>query len=204
MSSSELACFVIHPGTGEILRRQVCSPPSFEAMQAAGEELRPVLDGISDDTHFWDYLAREWRAYPHRPGPWAEFDFMARQWIDPRTPADHQAELFAAREAIRRRRDQAIDTGIVVAGVPLHTDERSRSNIMGAALSAMLDPDYSVAWKGADGVFVTLTAEQVIAVAQAIRAHVQACFDREAALLADLDAGQAYDLDHGWPEQEAP
>ncbi len=99
MSSSELACFVIHPGTGEILRQLVCSPPSFEAMQAAGEELRPVEDGIADDTHFWDFLAREWRAYPPRPGTWAEFDFMARQWIDPRSAADMQAALFAAREA---------------------------------------------------------------------------------------------------------
>lgn len=108
----------------------------------------------------------------------------------------------AAREEIRLRRDQAIDAGIIVSGVPLHTDERSRSNVMGAAMSAMLDPDYSVAWKGADGVFVTLTAPQVIAVAQSIRAHVQACFDREAELLADHEAGRPYAVNEGWPVQD--
>ncbi len=41
--------------------------------------------------------------------------------------------------------------------------------------------------------------ETAPAVAQAIRAHVQACYDREAALTAALDAGQPYDIEAGWP-----
>lgn len=109
------------------------------------------------------------------------------------------AALDAQRQAIRARRDQAINAGITVAGVPIHTDETSQTRIMGAAVSAMLDPAYEVQWKTAGGVFVPLTAPQVIAIAQAVRAHAQACFDREAALLQALAQGEPYDIGAGWP-----
>lgn len=113
-----------------------------------------------------------------------------------------QARATAAREEIRLRRDKAINGVIYVAGFPVGTDDISQSRLMGAAMSAMLDPGYSVSWKGADGVFIDLGGEQVIGVAQAVRAHVQACFDREAALTAALAAGQPYSVDDGWPVQD--
>lgn len=114
--------------------------------------------------------------------------------------AEAKAAIAAAtlREAVKARRDVAIAAGLTVEGVSVATDDQSQSRIMGAALSAMLDPGYSVQWKSAAG-FVTLTAPQVIGLASAIRAHVQACFDREAALLAALDAGEQVDISTGWP-----
>jgi len=109
------------------------------------------------------------------------------------------AEAAAAqRAAIKARRDVAIASGITVGGVTVATDDQSQSRIMGAAVAAMLDPAYTVQWKTAGG-FITLSAPQVIGLATAIRAHVQACFDREAALLEAMDAGDAYDVEHGWP-----
>ncbi len=121
-------------------------------------------------------------------------------WSKTITPEARAAASKAlAREVIRLRRDAAINAGIVVGGLPIGTDDVTQTRIMGATVSAMLDPGYSVAWKAASGGFVTLTAQQVIAVAQAVRAHVQACFDREAEILAAHDAGQAYDLEVGWP-----
>ena len=84
-----------------------------------------------------------------------------------------------------------------IAGVNgIKTDRESQALITGAALKAIQDPNHSCNWKGIDG-FVTLTAPQIIAIADAIRAHVQACFDHEAELLpliasaeteAELDA----------------
>ena len=106
----------------------------------------------------------------------------------------------AAREAIKARRNHAMNSGITVAGVPVHTDDQSQSRIMGAALAATIDPDTTVKWKASDGGFVMLDATTIIAIAQAIRAHVQACFDREAELLAALSAGDEYDIDDGWPD----
>jgi len=93
-----------------------------------------------------------------------------------------------------------MNSGMIVAGVPVHTDDQSQSRIMGAALAATIDPDTTVKWKGSDGGFVMLDAPTIIAIAQAIRAHVQACFDREAELLAALSEGDEYDIDAEWPD----
>lgn len=115
------------------------------------------------------------------------------------TEAKAAAELDAARAAIAARRWQAEVGGLTIAGMHVHTDERTRTNILGAYQEAVEDPAYTVQWKGSDGAFVTLNASTIIAVAKAIRAHVQACFEREAVLLAALEAGEPYDLDAGWP-----
>lgn len=119
--------------------------------------------------------------------------------------AEEIAEHEAARRAemaqqIADRRWQAEVSGITVNGMAVATDRDSQSLITGAAIAAMRDPAYVCRWKTAGG-FVELNAEQLTAVADTVRAHVQACFDREAALLAELDAGTLTPemLEQGWP-----
>ncbi len=126
-----------------------------------------------------------------------------RQWLDeggelevPQTPDTGPA----IRRQIAERRYRAEVAGITVAGIRVDTDDRSKLLINGAALEAVIDPAYTLEWKTPAG-FVPLTASQVIAVARAVRAHVQACFDREADLLAALTDGSLTDtmLEEGWP-----
>lgn len=115
---------------------------------------------------------------------------------------DSQSVLRARAAArIAARRYQAETRGIVINGMPIDTGRDSQGLIAGAALAAVIDPQYTVRWKAAHGQFVELTAQQVIGVATAVREHVQACFDREAELLAELDAGTFADgmLEEGWP-----
>jgi len=101
---------------------------------------------------------------------------------------------------IAARRYQAEIAGIDIEGMHVDTDDRSKLLINGAALEAMLDPDYVMQWKTPAG-FVELGADQVLAVARAVRAHVQACFDREAELLAAVSEGviDGEMLEEGWP-----
>lgn len=84
--------------------------------------------------------------------------------------------------------------------MPIDTARDSQALITGAALQAVIDPEYSVHWKTAEG-FVDLTAQQVIGVASAVRAFVQACFDRESDLLRKVGDGTlaAEMLEEGWP-----
>jgi len=85
------------------------------------------------------------------------------------------------------------------------TDRESQSLITGAALAATLDPNYTVDWKGTSS-WITLTAPQLIAAAQGLRAHVQACFSNEKThalaieALTDFQAVVDYDITTGWPE----
>lgn len=123
-------------------------------------------------------------------------------WVappEPSAPPHDWAGLIAA------RRYEAEIAGTVVSGMPLDTGRDSQALITGAAVSAMLDPGCSVRWKTAGG-FVELNAQQIIGVASAVRAHVQACFDREAELLAALEAGTltADMLQEGWPNEPVP
>ncbi|MNM46285.1 hypothetical protein D3C81_572220 [compost metagenome] len=107
----------------------------------------------------------------------------------------------AQRARIAARRYQAEVTGIQVGETMVDTGRDSQALITGAALQSLIDPSYSLRWKTATGVFIELDAQQVIGMATLVRAHVQACFEREAALLAELDAGTLTDnmLEEGWP-----
>lgn len=106
---------------------------------------------------------------------------------------------------IAARRYEAEAGGIEIAGMHVDTDDRSKLLINGAALEAMLDPAYTMQWKTPAG-FVQLDAAQVLAVASAVRAHTQACFDREAVLLGELEDGTLTPemLEEGWPNEPLP
>ena len=110
------------------------------------------------------------------------------------TPGPDWPALIAA------RRFQAETGGAVVEGLTVNTERDSQSLLTGAAFAASLDPEYRIKWKTASG-FAELTGEQVIALATAVRAHVQACFNREAELQAAVADGSitAEMLEQGWP-----
>ena len=77
--------------------------------------------------------------------------------------------------------------GVMLNDMAIDTSRESQALITGAALAATLDTNYICQWKTATG-FVTLDASTVIAAAQAVRAHVQGCFDREAELSAAVES----------------
>lgn len=79
--------------------------------------------------------------------------------------------------------------GTTLQGMTIRTDRESQGLITGAALKAIQDAEYSCSWK-TDGGFVQLSAPQILAIADAVRAHVQECFDHERALCALVDAAE--------------
>jgi len=121
-------------------------------------------------------------------------------WDGSRMVAQLPANLNAQeRKRIKERRDKALVSGTTINGVTVATDDLSQQRITGAALAATVDNTTTIKWKLPDDTFVTLDATQIIGIAQGVRAHVQACFDREAELLAALNTGEDYDIDAGWP-----
>jgi len=117
----------------------------------------------------------------------------------PITAADALASLAA-------RRFDAEEAGTTFNNYPLATDRTTQAKMTAAYVKASADPDYTIAaWKFGPGVFVELDAETIIAAANAIDAHIQACFWHEAELSALILAAEtpealaAIDLDLGWP-----
>jgi hypothetical protein len=85
------------------------------------------------------------------------------------------AEIAAARY-------NAEIAGVTINGVSIKTDRESQGLITGAALKALQDNTYTCKWKAQNG-FIELSAAEIIAIADAVRQHVQSCFDHEAELL---------------------
>ncbi|QXI21124.1 DUF4376 domain-containing protein [Pseudomonas iranensis] len=109
---------------------------------------------------------------------------------------------FAQLVAVERYKREA--TGVNVDGLQIETTRDSQALIASTGLSAVLDPEYRCNFKTVTG-FVEIGAAQIIEIAKAVRAHVQACFDRELALLRAIEAGEYRDemLTEGWPNSAA-
>ncbi|MDO8840673.1 MAG: DUF4376 domain-containing protein [Parvibaculum sp.] len=96
-------------------------------------------------------------------------------------------EMLAAHAADTRWQVEC--GGLEAGGVQIATDDRSKMMIGFAQARALANPAYMTGWKGADGAFVMLDASVVIAIANAVAAHVEACFALEATVLAAIAAG---------------
>lgn len=123
--------------------------------------------------------------------------YNGKKFSAPAAPQLSNAELL---DAIAAKRYAVETGGITVQGMPIDTARDSQNLITGAALAADRDKTYTVKWKTVSG-FVELSADQLLALADAVRKHVQACFNREADLAAAVAAGtyKAEMLDQGWP-----
>ena len=128
------------------------------------------------------------------------YESVSAQWAN--EPLINDDPKALKKTSIAAARYEAETAGVTVNGVLIDTGRDSQALITGAALAAMLDSEYSLNWKTESG-FIHLSAPEIIAVAQAVRAHVQACFDREGELVALVDAAEtAEDLDEiiiSWP-----
>ena len=61
--------------------------------------------------------------------------------------------------------------------------------ILGARMAAQADATFTTKWAATDGTIVALDAAGLVALSNAVLAHVQACFLRFASVKADIDAG---------------
>jgi hypothetical protein len=113
--------------------------------------------------------------------------------------------LDELKDAVAAERFAREGVGIVVDGLQIETTRDSQALIASTGLSAVLDPEYRCNFKTVGG-FVEIGAAQIITIAKAVRAHVQACFDRELTLLRAIEAGEYHDemLSQGWPDSTPP
>ena len=94
--------------------------------------------------------------------------------------------------------------GITVNGARIKTDRESQAMITGAKSYSDLNETVAIDWKG-DGGWVTINRPVILAIAQAVAAHVQACFSQEKVhaeaitALTTVSAIEAYDFTTGWP-----
>ena len=97
--------------------------------------------------------------------------------------AEARARIAAARWA-------AETGGTTAAGVPIATDDRSKTLISAAADRARRGAQTTFTFKGDDQRFVQIDAGAMMAIEQLVAEFVQGCFEREFALSGQIDAAQ--------------
>lgn len=96
------------------------------------------------------------------------------------------ADLKGYAADVRYRREIA---GTMVGGVAYPTDRETQAKMTAAVVMTQVNPSATFQWKIADGSFVSLDAADMLAVALAVAAHVQAAFAAESDVVAAIDAG---------------
>jgi hypothetical protein len=100
---------------------------------------------------------------------------------------DFETFKLAKAWEIADKRWRTETSGIIVDGVEIATDRESQALLRGAVLAAQNNPQYKANWKAKNG-WAVLDAATILAVADAVRPHVQACFDREKLLQEQIEA----------------
>jgi hypothetical protein len=148
-----------------------------------------------------DQHGRVCEFFEQDPGPWpkpqrivdvSHIDGIAENWtMDDEggfhaPPDPPPVDLTAYAADVRWRKEVG---GITLGGVPMATDDRSKIMIMGARVAAAANSGWETVWHGADGASYPLNAAQMIAISDAVEAHVNATFAVFSGVKADIDAG---------------
>lgn len=103
--------------------------------------------------------------------------------------------------------------GIIYNDILYVTDPVSKVNYLGAMQRAIVDPQYTVLWKAkttvepGSAVFISLSANDMIAIANYAITYITACFEKENSLLQQINAVttiqelSTIDLESNWPSQ---
>jgi hypothetical protein len=109
-------------------------------------------------------------------------------------------------QTLAERRWAAEEAGTSLNGTTILTDRQTQAKLTAAYVKASQGDSYVIeSWKFAPGVFITLNAQMIIAIADAVEAHVQACFHNEAVLSNQIVSAQTKEellqvnINEGWP-----
>ena len=116
------------------------------------------------------YYQDGWVEMPPQPSPYHSFDFVEKQWIDPRSIDEVKAQKW---DGIKLQRDQLEFGGFVFEGNIYDSDQVSQGRIMGAASSGI-----DQTWTLADNTTVDLTASQLKELYTALQAHIASVHER--------------------------
>lgn len=125
--------------------------------------------------------------------------------IKPYKAPPFESDRQAKYAELAAKRWEVENGGIVVNGIHIATDDRSKNMITSAAMLAIQDPNFKTKWKSATGYFYDVDATTMTTIAMAVAAHVQACFDNESRLREEISkattraALSKIDLNQGWP-----
>jgi hypothetical protein len=175
----------IYAKNGKITRWVNC-PDEYHARQLLDDE-NYVLGHYSSD----DFYIETEKHVPIEKGPQPTvhclFNYLSKQWIDPRTLQDHKTAKWLE---IKQTRSQAEYAGFTWDESVFDSDALSQQRITGAVTLAQMDAGFSIGWTLADNTVRHLSAAQMKEVGAALGVHVATQFAHAQDLRTQLDAAQ--------------
>ena len=157
--------FFLYDDTGRIHEAGYCPDSMFELQARPGLHLGKGEAGFN--TH---YVVNGLPvAIPPKPSEEYHFDYSSKTWVDPRSLEDHKTAQWAL---IKAARNEAEFGGFTWDGSVFDSDQVSQARIQGAVLLATDNPNFVVDWTLADNTVRSLTADDLIAISQALGEHV--------------------------------
>lgn len=99
--------------------------------------------------------------------------------------------------AAARRWEIIESTRLDIGGCSVPTDKTTRDTLTAGYVKASANPSYQITdWKVGPGTYVTLTAPEIIAIADAVEAHVQVMFSRNRIADEAIEGGLATTTAH--------
>ncbi len=102
----------------------------------------------------------------------------------PITLEDKKAELVAL---VTKQRQMKEVAGCTYKGNKYYTDNDSQVKFLGILLTAITNPLFSTTFKTMNDTFVVLNNADIHGVSQAVRQHIQSCYEEEAYLLYQVN-----------------
>lgn len=97
------------------------------------------------------------------------------------------------RQELSFARHQAVNGGMVFNGIPVRTDDQTRTELAIARQFAKENSELTIEWKLGNGSFITLNSDTIISLSDAVLAHQQSQFSREKELNALVDSANTAD-----------
>lgn len=139
-----------------------------------------VVEGSTFRLPNGDYVS------PAYEGWFNDSGYELMQYVPPAPEPEPEMSLV---DYTANRRWQKETDGVNFYGVTIATDDRSKMMIMGARMAAENDPNFTTKWKIANETFIDLDAETLIAISDAVLAHVANCFAIEEQVLGLIQSG---------------
>lgn len=164
--------------------------PKFHTFQAP-----PVQEGYyAMMQNGWILIEGEKPEWPRKP-PEPTLDELKQQKL----------------QALAELRWEAEEGGTTFNGINVLTDRTTQAKLTAAYVKASNDSSYVIEnWKFAPGLFMTLDAQLIISIANAVETHVQSCFTHEAQLSTQIlstttrEELNLIDINQGWPNGDQP
>ena len=181
MNPHEIVNFILHTPDGEIFQTGSCGRNQLEYQEIPGLTL---LEGFAVVGK--DYVDESGAVVtlPDKPSVHHKFDYPTKTWVDTRSLEEHKTAQWAL---IKAARIEAEFGGFTWDGSMFDSDQVSQARIQGAVLLATSNPDFAVDWTLEDNTVRSLTADDLIAISQALGEHVSLQHSRARDARALLD-----------------